>query len=537
MRTHGKRGFRPQLEGIENRCLLSAAVLEIENQSTYNITFDFRWIPSSAWSQDSERHGQGVIFSTAYSPSLEPQAFYNTTMSAGSGTTVNLVQGYNQWFGTGTPPASAATLYEFQNTATGVGLSYVPPTPIHAVVEVQNQSKYNITFEFRWTRSSAWFQYSETHGQGEIFSTAYSPSLEPQAFYYTTTSAGSEATVNLVQGYNQWFGTGTPPASAAKLYEFQNTATGVGLDYVPPTPSPSYYSRPSWSGYVAATNLANQQANSVSAVSGSWIVPTVTGPSTGSTYSSIWVGIDGWNGNTVEQVGTEQSVVNGVTDYYAWWEMYSTGKGQLEQTITGMTVTPGDSITAGVQYITSGTYAGQFCLLIVDNSRDEYFSIYASSSQYQSPLAQRSCAEWIVEADDVGGSIQTLPNFGSVTFTNASAVINGVSGAINYSRWQSEALDIYTSGILGGAIQQDMTSVLTNTGTSFVVTGVNLDDAEAGTASGAAGGTTLRSGRKIAGPVLRGSAWTGASVVSGSRTPIRQHKRPTQGFLMDPLWN
>ena len=54
MRTHAKRGFRPQLEGIENRCLLSLAVLEIANHSTYNITFDFRWTPSSAWSTYSE---------------------------------------------------------------------------------------------------------------------------------------------------------------------------------------------------------------------------------------------------------------------------------------------------------------------------------------------------------------------------------------------------------------------------------------------------------------------------------------------------
>jgi len=341
-----------------------------------------------------------------------------------------------------------------------------------------------------------------------------------------------------VEGYNQWFGTGTPPAAAAKLYEFQNTANGVRLSYVTPSPSP-YVPEPSWSGYVAATNLANQQANSVSAVYGSWIVPKVTGPSTVSTYSSVWVGIDGSNGNnTVEQVGTEQSVVNGVPVYAAWWQMYSTGKEQPPQTITGMTVTPGDSITASVQYISSGAHAGQFYLSIVDNSRNEYFSTYESSSQTQSPLAQRSCAEWIVEADTVGGIIATLPNFGSVTFTNASAVINGVSGAINAPSWQSEALDIDSFGL------QDWTSVLTNSW-SFVVTNVPIagaavrtgTSAAVGTASGAAVGTTLRSGTKIAGPVFRGSTWTGASVVSGSRTPIRQHKRPTQGFLMDPLWN
>ena len=59
MRTHAKRGFRPQLEGIENRCLLSLAVLEILNHSTYTITFDFRWTPSSAWSTYTENAQPG----------------------------------------------------------------------------------------------------------------------------------------------------------------------------------------------------------------------------------------------------------------------------------------------------------------------------------------------------------------------------------------------------------------------------------------------------------------------------------------------
>ena len=65
----------------------------------------------------------------------------------------------------------------------------------------------------------------------------------------------------------------------------------------------------------------------------------------------------------MEQIGTEEDVVNGVTEYAAWWEMYSSGKGQPEQVITGMTIKPGDSISASVKYITSGTYAGDFLLI------------------------------------------------------------------------------------------------------------------------------------------------------------------------------
>ena len=62
MRIRRNKGFRPHLESIENRCLLSVAVLEILNQSTYTVSFDFRWTPSSSWNAYSEPPGQGKIF-------------------------------------------------------------------------------------------------------------------------------------------------------------------------------------------------------------------------------------------------------------------------------------------------------------------------------------------------------------------------------------------------------------------------------------------------------------------------------------------
>ena len=145
--------------------------------------------------------------------------------------------------------------------------------------------------------------------------------------------------------------------------------------------------------------------------------------------------------------------------------MFSSGKKQPEQRIN-MNIMPGDSITASVQYITRGANAGQFFLSIVDITRVESFGTYQISNQTQSPLAQRSCAEWIVEApSDANGNIRPLANFGTVTFTNARAVINGVSGPINDPSWQSEAENIASKGVT-----HDKTSVLTNSGRSFVVT-------------------------------------------------------------------
>ena len=106
-----------------------------------------------------------------------------------------------------------------------------------------------------------------------------------------------------------------------------------------------------WSGYAAETNLITPASNAVTSVSGSWTVPKVTGKT--SEYSSVWVGIDGYSSNSVEQLGTEQDTSrSGATTYYAWWEMYPNPSVQ----ITSMTISPGDSISASVTYSSGDVY-------------------------------------------------------------------------------------------------------------------------------------------------------------------------------------
>ena len=69
-----------------------------------------------------------------------------------------------------------------------------------------------------------------------------------------------------------------------------------------------------WSGYAVTGGTFTD-------VKGSWVVPTVTSSGTNS-YSSTWVGIDGFSSSTVEQTGTDSDFVNGHAQYYAWYEMY-----------------------------------------------------------------------------------------------------------------------------------------------------------------------------------------------------------------------
>jgi Peptidase A4 family len=341
-----------------------------------------------------------------------------------------------------------------------------------AVVDIVNATSRPVSFDFRWTSSSGWTSHTEMPGQESVLSTTYSTTLTPQVQYSPSLSQGSKLTTDsLVNGYGEWSGAGAAPASAGVTYEFLSNKSSRHLYYLGTSPTPTTQPNPTpvsstnWSGYVVGADLAHPQTDSVSAVYGTWVVPTVTGPPTGSTHCSVWIGIDGSGNGTVEQVGIGAHVDDGKASYEAWWEMWSKVDHQPQQTIRSMTVKPGDTITASVVYIVAGQHAGQFELSIDDTSRPhDSFTTYEMSSATQNPPALRTTAEWIVEAPEIGGKLSTLANFGAVPFTSTLAAINDVTGPIDSPSWQSEALDLAAHDVI-----YDTTSVLTGAGKDFVV--------------------------------------------------------------------
>ncbi len=211
-----------------------------------------------------------------------------------------------------------------------------------------------------------------------------------------------------------------------------------------------------WSGFaVTGPN------GSVSDVKGSWIVPSVT-CSSSTTYSSYWVGIDGYSSSTVEQTGTDSDCSSGHGVYYAWYEFYPNPSVQ----ISGFTVNPGDVVSAEVSYSTS---TGQFTTTITDGS--QHFSTSGSVSG-----AARSSAEWIVERPALCTArhckLTSLSDFGTVSlggdYTSISgtnyATISGTTGAIG-SFGSSNIHRITMVNSSGTTLAEP--SVLTSDGTSF----------------------------------------------------------------------
>jgi len=163
-----------------------------------------------------------------------------------------------------------------------------------------------------------------------------------------------------------------------------------------------------WSGY-AATGSDGE----FTSVSASWVQPTVTCGSK-TTYSSYWVGLDGYSNSALEQTGTEADCIGRRAEYGAWWEVLP-----ASETDYSVTVEPGDSLTASV--VDNGN--GTFTMTLTDSTEGWSKSTTADgSSGYED-----SSAEVIAEATEVNGSIAKLSDFGTVNFTGATADGNTLS--------------------------------------------------------------------------------------------------------------
>jgi hypothetical protein len=187
-----------------------------------------------------------------------------------------------------------------------------------------------------------------------------------------------------------------------------------------------------------------------SSVSASWVQPAIQSGDSTDSLASVWVGLDGDGSNTVEQLGTQAENYYGSVSYQAWWEMYPAD----EVLIPGMTITPGDTMTASVT--TDGN--GYFTLSMSDETTgDSYYS-----TQYSADAEDYS-AEVIAEAptDAVTDTEYPLADFGTVYFTNCA--IDGQP--ISDSDWnQLDMVDSDSGATLA------TTSALGTDGASFSVT-------------------------------------------------------------------
>lgn len=177
----------------------------------------------------------------------------------------------------------------------------------------------------------------------------------------------------------------TPPATAAmtiashpRIAAGKNTSTGP-------------WSSSNWSGYAIT-------GGTYTSITGSWKVAAVS-QSSRQTFSSTWIGIDGFNDSNLIQTGTEADYYSGSAHYNAWWEILPAA----ETPISTITVHANDVMSASIQRVSGSAWT----ITIVDTTTGQKFF---TNKAYSGPL---SSAEWIEEAPSVGGRIATLAHYAS----------------------------------------------------------------------------------------------------------------------------
>jgi hypothetical protein len=159
-----------------------------------------------------------------------------------------------------------------------------------------------------------------------------------------------------------------------------------------------------WSGYAAT-------GGSYTAVTGTWSVPQFAADGTAG-IDAAWVGIGGVRSRDLIQAGTQQTVSgSGRTQYEAWVEMLPRSSRPVP-----LQVHPGDSVTVNI----SEQSPDQWLIHFSNNTTGQS---YDTTQTYTS---SHSSAEWVEEAPSAGrGGVLPLDNFGTIQFSNASAVKNG----------------------------------------------------------------------------------------------------------------
>ncbi|MEK4008118.1 G1 family glutamic endopeptidase [Paenibacillus sp. FSL H3-0333] len=165
-----------------------------------------------------------------------------------------------------------------------------------------------------------------------------------------------------------------------------------------------------WSGYAISGKKGSYRQ-----ISADWIVPYVK-PTVKPTFSSAWIGIDGFKNSSLIQTGTGHESVNGKVRYYAWWEILP-----ASETVIPFPVSPGNHMRASIVKLSPG----KWCITLRNLSK---CWVFRTVQRYNGP---QSSAEWIVEAPQVGFDIAPLSKLSTVCFTCCQ--VNGRSPRLKVS--------------------------------------------------------------------------------------------------------
>lgn len=185
-----------------------------------------------------------------------------------------------------------------------------------------------------------------------------------------------------------------------------------------------------WAGYAVT------HRKPFASVTGRWIQPAAICSGLSSTYSAFWVGLGGFADSSfaVEQTGTLANCSGGWAYYTAWYELFPKPAVTLR-----IAVRPGDVLSATV------SVAKTTVLIRIKNVTTG--QLFTRKLHMARP--DLGSAEWVAEAPsgcDYSGNCSTLPltDFGTVSFSHATATVKGHKGRISDPVWGETAIELHS---------------------------------------------------------------------------------------------
>ena len=163
------------------------------------------------------------------------------------------------------------------------------------------------------------------------------------------------------------------------------------------TYSPVINNTNNWAGYFVS-------GQSITSVSGSFVVPSGRSVDSNISANSTWIGIGGTNSSDLIQTGVQTVINNGEVTNSAFYEILPS----KSVVIPNLIISPGDQIDASIILVSKNLWS----VNIKDTNTGASYNTLIDYSSSQ------SSAEWIEEDPNSGTSELALDNFGIASFSN-----------------------------------------------------------------------------------------------------------------------
>ncbi|KAJ3818450.1 aspergillopepsin-2 heavy chain [Lentinula raphanica] len=223
----------------------------------------------------------------------------------------------------------------------------------------------------------------------------------------------------------------------------------VGLSSQPSKSNATFHEEYSenWAGVFFESPPSD--GDTYSSVSGTFTVPSISGSSDGA--ASAWVGIDGVTyTDAILQAGVDFTIEDGSVSFDAWYEWYP----DSAYDFTDFDISAGDSITVSVE----ATSDSEGTITLENTTTGKSVTQTLSAPDSSATIGGQN-VEWIVEDFEENGSLVTLCDFGTITFTDASAS----AGSSTVDLTDGDVVDISQDDEVLTATTVDSSSSLTVT--------------------------------------------------------------------------